>query len=121
MKNRVGLRILECLRPSQSLIEKFKGLPSSNIGDQMGRLYNANSTLKSFANVELCGPAFTVKVPQGDNLMFHKALDLAKPGDVIVVDGEGDRERALAGEMMILYAKKRDLAGFVINGCGARP
>lgn len=83
----------------------------------MGRLYNTNSSLRALNGLSLCGPAFTVKVPQGDNLMFHKALDLALPGDIIVVDGEGDMEHALAGELMIRHAMRRKLGGFVINGC----
>lgn len=117
MKNCAGLKILECERPDQELIDSFRNLPSSNIGDQMGRLYNMNSRIKSYNGLPLCGPAFTVKVPQGDNLMFHKALDLAQPGDILVVDGEGDREHALAGEMMIRYAIEKKLGGFVVNGC----
>lgn len=117
MKNRIGFRILECPRPDTALVEGFRGLPSSNIGDQMERLYNTNSSLKSLNHVPLCGPAFTVKVPQGDNLMFHKALDLAQPGDILVVDGEGDLQHSLAGEIMIRYAMQRGLGGFVINGC----
>ena len=117
MENRIGCRILDCPRPASALIEGFRGLPSSNIGDQMWRLYNTNSTLKSFNKMPLCGPAFTVKDPQGDNLMFHKALDIAQPGDILVVDGEGDLQHALAGEMMIRYAMRRGLGGFVVNGC----
>lgn len=117
MINRAGLRILDCPRPERELTEAFRGLPSSNIGDNMGRLYNTNSSIRALNGLPLCGPAFTVKVPQGDNLMFHKALDLALPGDIIVVDGEGDMEHALAGELMIRHAMRRKLGGFVINGC----
>lgn len=117
MINRAGLRILDCPRPDRELTEAFRGLPSSNIADNMGRLYNTNSSIKALNGLSLCGPAFTVKVPQGDNLMFHKALDLALPGDIIVVDGEGDMEHALAGELMIRHAIRRKLGGFVINGC----
>ncbi|WP_125140931.1 RraA family protein [Clostridium transplantifaecale] len=117
MINRAGLRILDCPRPDRELTEAFRGLPSSNIADNMGRLYNTNSSIRALNGLSLCGPAFTVKVPQGDNLMFHKALDLALPGDIIVVDGEGDMEHALAGELMIRHAIRRKLGGFVINGC----
>lgn len=117
MINRAGLRILDCPRPERELTEAFRGLPSSNIGDNMGRLYNISSSLRALNGLSLCGPAFTVKVPQGDNLMFHKALDLALPGDIIVVDGEGDMEHALAGELMIRHAMRRKLGGFIINGC----
>lgn len=117
MTNKAGFRILDCPRPDRKLTEAFQGLPSSNINDNMGRLYNTNSSIRPLNGLPICGPAFTVKVPQGDNLMFHKALDLALPGDIIVVDGEGDMEHALAGELMIRHAIRRKLGGFVINGC----
>ena len=64
----------------------------------------------------LAGPAFTVKTRPGDNLMVHKAIDIAEPGDVIVVDAGGDLTNSLIGEMMASHAMKRGIAGIVING-----
>jgi regulator of RNase E activity RraA len=64
----------------------------------------------------MAGPAFTVKARPGDNLMVHKALDIAEPGDVIVVDGGGDLTNALIGEIMLAIAVGRKLGGMVING-----
>jgi RraA family protein len=64
----------------------------------------------------LAGPAFTVKVAPGDNLLVHKAIDLAAPGDVIVVDAGGHLEQAIIGEIMSSWAAKRGVAGFVIDG-----
>jgi RraA family protein len=64
----------------------------------------------------LAGPAFTVKARPGDNLMIHKALHLAQPGDVIVVDAGGDLTNALIGELMVATAIKRGIAGFVMHG-----
>ena len=64
----------------------------------------------------LCGPAITVKARPGDNLMLHYAIDIAQPGDVIVVDAGGDLTNALIGEMMVAYAIKKGIAGIVING-----
>jgi RraA family protein len=64
----------------------------------------------------LAGPAVTVKSRPGDNLMLHKALDIADPGDVVVVDGGGDLTNALIGELMIAHAQFRGLAGIVVNG-----
>ena len=58
----------------------------------------------------------TVKTRPGDNLMIHKALQLAKPGDVIVVDGGGDLTNALIGEIMIGDAIQRGLGDMVIYG-----
>jgi RraA family protein len=64
----------------------------------------------------LAGPALTVKARPGDNLMLHKALDLAEPGDVIVCDGGGDLTNSLIGEIMVTHAIKRGIAGVVIDG-----
>ena len=59
---------------------------------------------------KLCGPALTVKVAPGDNLMVHKALDIAAPGDVVVVDAGGDLTNSIVGEIMVSYAMNRGLA-----------
>jgi RraA family protein len=64
----------------------------------------------------LLGPALTVRVRTGDNLMIHKALQLGKPGDVLVVDGGGATDRALFGDIMKNVAKMRGFAGIVIDG-----
>ena len=64
----------------------------------------------------MAGPALTVKVRPGDNLMLHRALDLAEPGDVIVVDAGGDLTTAIMGDLMLAHAKQRGVAGLVING-----
>ena len=66
--------------------------------------------------MKVAGPAFTVEVRPGDNLMIHAALQLAQPGDVIVVDGKGDLSCALTGALMAAHAQKAGIAGFVIDG-----
>ena len=101
----------------QEGIEALRGLPSSVIGDVMGRL--AGTTGLSPVNrspVTVCGNALTVRVRAGDNLLIHKALDMLMPGDVLLVDGEGDVSRALVGEIMMTSARVRDAVGFVIDG-----
>lgn len=72
--------------------------------------------IHAFNNKPLVGTAFTVKVPSGDNLAAQMALDYAKPGDIIVIDGAGYTDRALVGGMMLAYAEERKLGGFVVNG-----
>lgn len=103
-------------RADKSLVELFRGLPTPNIDDNMNRMF-ALRGLKPYNKTPLLGTAFTVRVAAGNNLMFNRAIDLAQPGDVIVVDGGGYTERALCGEIMVSHAKKCGLAGFVINGC----
>ena len=103
-------------RPDQKLIDSYRNLPSSNIGDCCYRMNCMFDGIRSFNHIPLCGPAFTVKVPAGDNLLAQMALDFAKPGDIIVIDGAGYTGRALLGGMMIAYAEERKLGGFVVNG-----
>ncbi len=105
-------------RPDPALLEKFRGIPSSNIGDMMNRLYNMQSNIKAYTpGVALLGTAFTVKAPEGDNMFFHAAIEMAQPGDILVVDAGGSLERSLCGEMMFNAAIARGIAGFVVNGC----
>lgn len=121
MQTNVGCRIFDNIRrPSHELIDKFKGIPSSNINDEMNRLYCMHEYIRLLNprnSVQLLGVAFTVKVPQGENLMFHRALDMAQPGDVIVVDGGSGVNRALCGELMMTLAAYRGIAGVIIDGC----
>ncbi|HEY5586629.1 MAG TPA: RraA family protein [Ruminiclostridium sp.] len=114
----IGFRVYtDIKRPSKDIIEKFKDIPVANIADNMGRISCVGTEIKRYSNVNMLGCAFTVKVAPGDNLMFHKALDMAKPGDVIVVDGEGSSSHSLCGEIMVQYAIKQGFNGFLINGC----
>ncbi|MDA7416035.1 RraA family protein [Xenophilus arseniciresistens] len=99
------------------VVERFRGLPVANISDCMARIVAAGPRLRPMhAGGALCGPAFTVKTRPGDNLLVHKALDLAEPGDVLVVDAGGDLTNAIMGELMTGYAASRGIAGVVING-----
>ncbi len=110
----------EVKRPDRALVERFRGLPSSNINDEMNRLFCMHdyiTLLNPDAAVQLVGTAITVKAPIGDNLMFHQALDMAQPGDIIVVDGGSGNNRSLAGEIMMRFAQEKGLAGIVADGC----
>jgi len=104
-------------RPAREIVDQFKNIPSSNLGDVMERLYCTDSSIFPLNDTPMLGVAFTVKCPAGDNLLFHRALDLAQPGDVLVIDGQGCMERALAGEIMMHYCQSRGIAGVVVNGC----
>lgn len=103
-------------RPDRKILEQFKDMPVANIDDNMGRIAAVRANICRVNKGHLVGTAFTVKVPQGDNLMFHAAMDLAKPGDVIVIDAGGFGDRAIFGELMATYCKKRGLAGLICDG-----
>ena len=113
-----GFRVITSIvRPSRTLVESFADIPVANIGDNMGRLSCLSADIRPYGKKQILGTAITVRGPVGDNLMFHEALDIAEPGDVIVVDGQGDMNHALCGEIMMRYAITRGIAGFVLDGC----
>ena len=89
MKN--GCRIIRNIqRPSMELVNCFKGIPVANIDDNMERMGAVDADIKPVGmKGQLLGTAFTVHVPQGDNLMLHAAMDLAEPGDEIVIEAGG--------------------------------
>jgi len=113
-----GFRILsDWTRPSQGLLDAFKCIQTAIVSDNMNRLFACDMALRPIHRTgTMCGAALTVRTRPGDNLMVHKALDLARAGDVIVVDAGGDTTNAIIGEIMWSYAKRRGVAGFVIDG-----
>lgn len=114
----IGCRIYsEIKRPDPALVEAFKGIPVANIDDCMGRIASCDSSLLPMNKTQLVGTAFTVRCPEGDNLMFHKALAMAKPGDVLVIAAGGSMHRSLCGEIMSYTAMQAGLKGFVVDGC----
>jgi RraA family protein len=114
----IGLQILRRTRRiDDSFVQAFAEIPVANVSDCMARMTAGGPRLRPMHKAgKLAGPALTVKTRPGDNLMIHKALEMAEPGDVIVVDGGGDLTNALIGELMTTYAMTRKVAGFVIDG-----
>jgi RraA family protein len=114
-----GFRILpDFPRPPRDVLEAFAGLDVADISDQMNRLYALEPEIKYLSGPakKLIGPACTVRIYPGDNLMVHKSLDIAKPGDVIVVDAHASTLNAVLGDMICTKAKHRGIAGFVVDG-----
>lgn len=103
-------------RVPASLVEVARKFQASILADVGGRRGTLGGRIQPLArNMKVAGPAFTVEVRPGDNLMIHAALQLAQPGDVIVVDGKGDLSCALTGALMAAHAQKSGIAGFVID------
>ena len=113
-----GLRILKRQRAVDlAIARQYLDVPVANVSDCMARMTAGGARLRPMhAGGRMAGPALTVKARPGDNLMVHKALMLAQPGDVIVVDAGGDLTNALIGEIMVGDAVLKKLGGIVING-----
>lgn len=113
-----GFRIkLKWDRIEPSLVDAFRNLPVANVSDSMSRICGLGTSMRPMhRSGTLAGPALTVRTRPGDNLMLHKAIDMAQPGDVIVVDAAADMANSLMGELMLAHAIRRGVAGFVLNG-----
>lgn len=114
----IGFRIVQRRRKvDDNWIAAFSDLPVAVVSDSMHRMFSGGPNLRPLHKEgQLSGAAITVRTRPGDNLLIHKALDMAGPGDVVVVDGAGDTTNALIGELMIAHAIKRGIAGLVIHG-----
>jgi len=97
-------------------LAEFRTVATSLLSDNLHRLPGAVG-LRPFHNSgAMVGVALTVKTPAGDNMAVHQALEVLKPGQVIVIDGGGEVGRAIFGEIMATLAKVRGAAGVVIDG-----
>jgi len=104
-------------RVSSSLVEQASQFQAAIIADVNGRRGAMHGRIQALRpRMKLAGPALTVDVRPGDNLMIHAAMALAKPGDVLVIDGKADQTAALMGTIMMTACRKLGIAGVVIDG-----
>ena len=99
-----------------AILDGFRSAAVSIISDVMNRLHGTRALRPYHRSGRLLGTAVTVKTRPGDNQTLHRAYELLRPGDVLVVDGGGDLTQALVGEIMMSRARKMGVAGFVIDG-----
>ncbi len=115
----IGFRVLKRKRAvAEHIAKRFAALPVANISDSMSRITAGGARLRPYhaPGTRLAGPALTVRTRPGDNLLVHKAIELAERGDVIVVDAGGDLTNSIMGEIMATIAIRKGVAGFVIDG-----
>lgn len=114
-----GFRIqTDIERPDLALVEAFRQFDTPDVSDLMNRLYTMAPEIHNLTNpdLEILGPACTVKVFPGDNLMVHKSLDIAQPGDVVVVDAGSSSMNGVLGDLISTKARHRGIKGFVVDG-----
>ena len=117
VRGRIGFRIVtDILRPPASLVESFRGRAAPNLADAMGRFHFMDPGIVARTGLPLFGVAVTVNARPGDNLMVHKALEVATPGDIIVVCTNGNTTSAVFGELMGHTAVGAGLGGIVVDG-----
>jgi regulator of RNase E activity RraA len=115
--HKIGFRILPSPPPlDATLVKQFQGLASSNVADAMGRFNFMDPGIRSRSGFPLFGTAVTVNCRPGDNLLVHKALQVARPGEIVVVNTWGNTTSAVFGEMMCTTAAAVRLGGIVVDG-----
>jgi 4-hydroxy-4-methyl-2-oxoglutarate aldolase len=103
-------------RVSPDVVKQASGFAASILADVAGRRGTAHGRIAALdPGMKLAGPAFTIEVRPGDNLMIHAAMAMAKPGDILVIDGKGDQTCALMGAIMINGCKQLNLGGVVMD------
>ena len=108
---------LEFTRVDADLVAAFSVIQSATIHEAQGGIGTASADIRPLdRKMSLCGPALTIKSPPADNLALHQALYLARPGDVLVVDGGGYTEAGQSGGILMEAAKARGIAGLITNG-----
>lgn len=114
----VGFRIFPKERKAtKEVLDQYRQFVTPHISDNMNRLNSVDAAIRPIhTSGKLVGSALTVKTRPGDNLLVHKAIDMAGPEDVIVVDAGGDLTNAIMGEIMVRIARKNGVEGFVIDG-----
>ncbi len=114
---RIGFRVFTCpTRPDAELVRKFADFASANLADALGRFHFMDSGIQSRTGLSLCGVAVTVMARPGDNLMVHKAMEIAQPGEIVVVSTNGNITNAVFGELMGHSAVASRLGGLVVDG-----
>ena len=114
----IGFRIRHSTpRPDAALLQAFRGIPAGQVCDAMDRLGALDWRIKPLSpDSLLCGPALTVRTRPGDNLMVWKAVDVARPGDVLVIATYGHTVTSTFGEFVVKAARAKGLAGIVCDG-----
>lgn len=119
MAKETGFKIYtEIDRPAKEIVEQYREFVAANISDSMGRLFTMDYRVKPIYQPmrKVCGTAFTVQARPGDNLLGLKAIELAQPGDVIVISTHGDTNNSVWGGFMSMMAANKGIAGVVTDG-----
>jgi regulator of RNase E activity RraA len=104
-------------RPAAEFRERLAAVGAAHIGDAQDRFGLMDARIAAqWPGARCVGVALTVQTREGDNLALHRALDEARPGDVLVVDGRGDGNRAIFGDLLAEICVVRQVSGVVLDG-----
>ena len=119
MKSLVYLKVD---RVSADLCREAASVPVADLHEAMGPVHGRPALMSKRMRplnrgLRAAGPATTCYCAPGDNLMMHRALYLAKPGDVLVIACQSEDSGAQWGDVAAQYAQRKGLAAVVVHGC----
>jgi 4-hydroxy-4-methyl-2-oxoglutarate aldolase len=105
-------------RPSPELVAAFRGAMTGHVVDAMGGRGCLDYRIKPLdpGQSSLFGTAVTCHCGPADNLALFGALDVARPGDILVAGTDEFTATAITGDLLLGMAKNRGVAGFVTDG-----
>ncbi|PWL16449.1 hypothetical protein DKP76_17445 [Falsochrobactrum shanghaiense] len=102
----------------EGVLARLASFSTATIYEAAGRIGALPASIRPLDHrMRLCGPAFPVHCPAGDNLALHRAIAAACPGEILLVDHEGTLDDGPFGDIMAHACRARGLSGLVISGC----
>ncbi len=98
-----------------AVLKELAQYPVALLSDNLFRTQGCKGLQSLGAPVHFAGTAVTVKTRPGDNLIIYKAIMQLLPGHVLIVDGGGDLNNALVGDLIMQYSMQRGCVGFVVD------
>lgn len=120
---RVGHRIAApWQRPPAATLDEFRALAVPSVADaQLGHGVldggiRALVSPRQSLGVSVVGAALPVSVTPGNGMMIRRAIELAEPGDVLMVNGHGTRERAVLGGNVLMTVAAAGIVAVIVDG-----
>jgi regulator of RNase E activity RraA len=118
MAGKPGFRVISAwARPDAAHLSAFDGASSAQVADAMSRMGAMDGEIHPIWNsTRAIGPAVTVWCHSGDNLMLHKGISVAQPGDILVVNTQGNCVNSPFGELLAASAVRKGVRAVIVDG-----
>ena len=106
-------------RPDAESVKILGELGVATVHEAQGRTGLMKPYLRPiYPSAKVAGPAVTVSCQAGDNIMIHAAVEVCKPGDVLVVTCTSDSTDGMFGELLGTSLVAHGVLGLIIDaGC----